>query len=183
MKQNNKRIIKYLIYSNILILGIITAGVFLFNDKKLIDSLLIPHSIVNIFIIYISIFLPVSAGSVFFCFSILQKKANSNRELLTIFIFFTLTILFFRCLHYISFLILYLNPLLIEKKIWIENLSETAGYYQSEIFKNKSTDIEKAYIFSSLYLYIDPDSKTINKIHDDIYIELLAKRKQYNKTC
>ena len=181
MKHNNKRILKYLIYSNILILGIIAAGVFLFKDKKIIESLLIPHSIVNIFIIYIHVFLPVSAGSVFFVFNLTEAKKFKPGTVN--YFLSSLNYIILPLFAVYSFLLLYLNPLLIEKRIWIENLSETAGYYQNEIFRNRETDIEKAYVFSNLYLYIDPESEKINKIHDDIYIELLGKRENINKSA
>ena len=181
MKHNNKRILKYLIYSNILILGIIAAGVFLFKDKKIIESLLVPHRIVNIFIIYIHVFLPVSAGSVFFVFNLTEAKKFKPGTVN--YFLSSLNYIILPLFAVYSFLLLYLNPLLIEKRIWIENLSETAGYYQNEIFRNRETDIEKAYVFSNLYLYIDPESEKINKIHDDIYIELLGKRENINKSA
>ncbi len=181
MKHNNKRIIKYLLLANIIILGLIAAGVFLFPGKKeLIESLVLPYSIVKMLIIYTEIFLPVSAGSVFFVFILTEKKDFSPGSVN--FFVSSLNIIIIPLFAVYSFLVLYLNPLLMEKKIWFENLSDTAGYYKSEINRNKENDIEKAYIFTSLYLYIDPDSEEINKINDDIYIRLLNKDGKIHET-
>ena len=173
MKQNNKRIIKYFILSNILVLGIIAAAVFLIPyNKNIITALIQPYNIVRIFIIYIYIFLPVSAGSVFFVFSLTEEKTFKPGTVN--YFLSSLNFIIVPLFTVYSFLVLYLNPVLLEKKIWIENLSETARDYRNQLYKNKETDPEKAYIFTNLYLYIDPDNEEINKINDDIYIKLLG---------
>ena len=124
MKQNNKRIIKYFILANLLVLGIIAAAVFFLPDKNnTIKSLLLPYNIIRIFIIYISVFLPVSAGSVFFVFTLTEEK-HFKPGTVNYFIS-SLNFIIIPLFAVYSFLILYLNPLLAEKKTWIENLSET----------------------------------------------------------
>ena len=173
MNKNNKRIIKYFIFANIIVLGFIAAAVFFIPyNERIITSLLLPYNIIRIFIIYISIFLPVSAGSVFFVFNLTEEKHFTPGTVNSFLASLNFTIVPLFAVY--SFLVLYLNPVLAEKKTWIENLSETAKDYKTLLYKNKESDIEKAYIFSSLYLYIDPDNEEINREHDDIYIKLLG---------
>ena len=174
MKKNNTRIIKYLILGNLLVLLLIAAGVYFFSGKsKVIDSLLLPYNIISIFIIYTSVFLPVSAGAVFFVYTLTEEKSfvpGSVNYFIT-----SLNLIILPLFAVYSFLILYMNPVLIEKKIWLENLSETAEFYHKEIYRNIDKDPEKAYIFTNLYLYIDPDNNEINNINENLYIGLLSK--------
>ena len=180
MKKNSMRVLKYLVIANIFILSVIAAWIFSIpGEEKVIKSLLTPYNIIRIFIVYTSVFLPLSAGSVFFVFNLTEERqfnpgtvnsfiSSLNRIILPVFAVY-------------SFLHLYMNPVLFEKKIWIENLSETADEYRNGIKANAGHDMEKAYVFSNLYLYIDPDNNEINEIHDDLYIKLLSKNGSIKK--
>ncbi len=172
MKVNLKRTVKYIIFIHLAALALIFTSFMLSGaDSSIINSLQPPYRIISAFLFYIQFFLPLSAAGIFFVF-LLTDRNSFNPESVNYFLAALINIII-PILAVFSFLTLYLEPSLNEKKVWLSELSETAGFYLKELEKNTGLDPEKEYVFSDLYLYIDPDNEEINNRHDDLKIKLL----------
>ena len=173
--------LKYIFLTHLIIL-LLTAAWFFFytSDEIIIKPLAAPYKIITSLLFYTAVFLPVSASSAFYVFVLTDKKQYRD-EGVNYFLLRASRIIIPLFTVY-SIMHLYLNPLLLEKKEWIADLSETARSYLEEIESSTNpdskSDLEKACVFTNLYLYIDPDNEDIKKLHTDLHISLLEKMRK-----
>ena len=166
------RNIKYLLITHLIFLIFIAFYCFFVIEKPSIQVLAPIYSLIAILTTYSQLFLPVSAGALFVLIIRAKKNKSSEnpKERGINFLLSTILALAPTILIYI-FLVFFAEPVLIEKRSWLKELSDAGKVYLQEAEKKLAEEnIEEALILIDLYLYIDPNNKKAIDLRSDILI-------------
>jgi len=175
MKLTTGRSIKYLFLTHLFSMVIIVLYCLLIDEKLQISILNTPYTIINIFYIYSRLFLPITAAAVFIMLVMTDRISGKEKNSSAGGAAMILSVLPAAIPSVIIYLIFVFvtEPVLIEKKEWLKQLSGSGAEYFSKTIKNlEEGKLEEARVFADLYLYIDPDNKEINKKKSEIIIAL-----------
>lgn len=176
------RSIKYIFLSHLSAGILILLYFLLFAEKLSIAVLNPPHLLVNMLLSYSALFLPVTAGSLFFAMLLADTasgrkisgrfpagtgmQGESGRQLVVTAILASIP----SALLYML-MVFYAEPRLISKKEWLEQLSESGSLYIREAEEAfAAEEYEKSLAYANLYLYIDPQNKRALEIINDLKI-------------
>ena len=187
MKLATTRNIRYLLISHFVFLILIALYCFFILEKPAVQVLTFPYILISIFTIYSQLFLPISIGAMFILIVLANKERypEHRKEDGANLLISTIPVLIPTTIIYI-FLVFFAEPVLFEKKAWLEELSRSGEFYLAETEKKiNEGNLEEALNFINLYLYIDPDNKnaidtkgTIKiALPNDIYTDELSEEK------
>ena len=174
MKLSTTRNIRYLVISHFVFLILIALYCFFILEKPAVQVLTYRYIFLSILTIYSQLFLPISTGAMFILIVLANKerypehrKADGANLLIS-----TIPVLIPTTIIYI-FLVFWAEPVLFEKKEWLEELSKSGEFYLLETEKKMNEgNLEEALTFINLYLYIDPDNKNAIDIKGNIKIAM-----------
>lgn len=168
------RFYKYLFLSHITAFTSISGYFILFGEKLFMESLKLPYIFISILVIYFHLFLPITAASVFIVIIMTNKQIKSNNcaENGLHLIFSTFPFLVASAAMYLM-TVLFIEPVLISKKAWLEELSIAGKSYEEKARQNYyAGKFETADVFTDLFLYIDPNNGSILDLKGIIKIAL-----------
>ncbi|MCL2705897.1 MAG: hypothetical protein FWE72_06785 [Spirochaetaceae bacterium] len=172
MKLTTSRNIKYLILIHVAFMIFIALYSFFIIKRPAVQVLTPPYLLISTLTIYSQLFLPISAGALFILIILSNKNRypESKKENGVEFLRSIIPVLIPTALIYI-FLVFFAEPILIEKKMWFEELSKSGEFYLAQTEKKLAEgNLEEALVFIDLYLYIDPDNKYAVDLKGDIKI-------------
>ena len=172
MKLSANRNIRYLIITHLIFFIFIAFYCFFIIEKPGIQVLGPIYSLISTLATYSQLFLPISAGALFILIIRAKKSkfTENPREEGINFLLSTIPTLVPTILIYI-FLVFFAEPVLIEKRSWLKELSDAGKVYLQEAEKKLADgNPEEALILIDLYLYIDPNNRKAIDIRSDILI-------------
>jgi hypothetical protein len=172
MKLTTSKSIKYLFITHFVFLIFIALYSFFIIEKPAIQVVVPSYILISIFTIYSQLFLPISIGALFIVIIIADKNMipEHAKENGVDMLFSTIPALIPTTLIY-AFLVFFAEPVLIEKKEWLEDLSKSGEFYLKEAEKKLAEgNLEEALAFVNLYLYIDQNNRKAIDIKSDIKI-------------
>ncbi len=175
MKLTTGRSIKYLFLTHLFSLILIVLYSLLIHEKLQISVLNTPYIIINIFYIYSRLFLPITAAALFIMLVMTDRISGKDKTPSASGAAIILSVLPAAIPSVIIYLLFVFvtEPVLIEKKEWLKQLSGSGKLYFEETIKNLNEGkLEEARVFADLYLYLDPDNKEINEKKSAIIIAL-----------